>query len=449
MWVVENLLSAKGGHWKTTGRIIGVFFCITLIISTFTGGNMFQAWSVAQLTQGYFGVPPLATGIAIAVIVGAVIIGGIKRIGVVAGTLVPFMCLMYLIACLSVLALYLSDIPGLFALIFQSAFSPTEATGAFIGGGVGFAFMEGMKRALFSNEAGQGSAPIAHAAAKTNEPAREGVVGGLGPFIDTLCICTLTALVILSTGTWNRSAIGEIKVAVVIEQAANATAQWNVVSSTDIENLPQPKLEAWKAGDAFFLVAEAKGSTHIDSGRTRLHVMGKIIESEDQGEGDSLKIEWGEIKIDDAWSGPPASISLVDRGVWHSYDGALLTGHAFDRAFPGLGKWLVTFAAWLFAISTMISWCYYGEQGMVYMVGPKGVLPYKLAYLLAAIYAAACITNTDDMLIFMDIGTGAMLWANIPIVVLLGHHAVSCESNYFKRLAAGEFKRRDKNSTDA
>ena len=205
MWVVEKVVGAAGGGWKVAARVIGVFFCITLIISTFTGGNMFQSWNVAQLTQGYFGVPPVATGIVMALIVGLVIIGGIKRIGTVAGKLVPFMCLLYLLAGLSVLAMHVADIPGLFVLIFKSALNPTEASGAFIGGSVGFAFMQGMKRALFSNEAGQGSAPIAHAAAKTNEPAREGVVGGIGPFIDTLCICTLTALVILSTDTWNRA----------------------------------------------------------------------------------------------------------------------------------------------------------------------------------------------------------------------------------------------------
>ena len=102
----------------------------------------------------------------------------------------------------------------------------------------------------------------------------------------------------------------------------------------------------------------------------------------------------------------------------------------------------------LFAISTMISWSYYGEQGMVYMVGQKGVLPYKLVFLLAAIYAAGFITDTDDMIALMDLGTGAMLWANIPIVLFLGHRAVKCEHSYFKRFAAGEFKRRDASKSD-
>jgi len=206
MWVVDRVIGGKGGKWVFVGKAIGVFFCITLIISTITGGNMFQAWSVATLTETYFGMPRIGTGILMAVIVGAVIVGGIKRIGNVAGKLVPFMCVLYVLAALAVVGANIGDVLGLFGLIFSSAFAEHEATGAFIGGSVGFAFMQGMKRALFSNEAGQGSAPIAHAAAKTGEPAREGIVGGIGPFIDTLCICTLTALVILSTGTATPSA---------------------------------------------------------------------------------------------------------------------------------------------------------------------------------------------------------------------------------------------------
>src|SRR5690606_34884392 len=126
-------------------------------------------------------------------------IGGIKRIGSVAGKLVPMMCGMYLIAAIYVVLVNAGSVPDVFRLIVSSAFNPAEASGAFIGGSAGYAFLWGMKRALFSNEAGQGSSPIAHSAAKTPEPVREGVVAGLEPFIDTLVVCTLTALVILTS----------------------------------------------------------------------------------------------------------------------------------------------------------------------------------------------------------------------------------------------------------
>ena len=191
MWVIDKVFKKKG--LPRLGRAIGVIFCVTLLVSTTTGGNMFQAWNVGELTQEYFGVPSWITGIVLALIVGSVIIGGIKRIGKVAGTLVPLMVIIYLGAGLYVLALNISDLPGIFALIFKSAFAPTEATGAFIGGTVASAFLFGLKRAAFSNEAGQGSSPIAHSAAKTDEPVREGIVAGLEPFIDTIVVLTVKA----------------------------------------------------------------------------------------------------------------------------------------------------------------------------------------------------------------------------------------------------------------
>ena len=177
MHVVKQVLGDKGPFLATVGKVAGALFCVTLIISTITGGNMFQAWSVAGLSESYFGVPKLATGIILAMVVGMVILGGIRRIGTVAGKLVPFMCLLYLSSGIAALVINAGKIPEVFSLIFSSAFGETEASGAFIGGTLGYAFMVGMKRALFSNEAGQGSAPIAHAAAKTDEPAREGIVG--------------------------------------------------------------------------------------------------------------------------------------------------------------------------------------------------------------------------------------------------------------------------------
>ena len=130
-------------------------------------------------------------------------------------------------------------------------------------------------------------------------------------------------------------------------------------------------------------------------------------------------------------------------GMWRDYSGASLTAHAFDREFPGLGKILLPIAAWLFAISTMISWSYYGEQGMIYMLGQRSVLWYKLVYLAAIIFAAVWIADTRDMENLMDLGTGAMLWSNIPIVVCLGFLAVRCLGDYDRRLKAGEFRPHD------
>ena len=448
MWVVDEVIGKKMGM-KGLGKAIGGFFCVTLIISTFTGGNMFQSWSVAGLTEVYFNVPKVVTGIVMAILVGLVIIGGIKRIGNVAGKIVPFMCLLYLVAGLAVVATHVGEIPTIFALIFKSAFSSTDAAGAFIGGGVGFAFMEGMKRSLFSNEAGQGSAPIAHAAAKTAEPAREGIVGGLGPFIDTIVICTLTAFVILSTGTWNRDAIGDVLDPVNLVAAAGDadTMVWNVEGPTDVSRLPKGEYETWTIGDKFYLVAEVVGAVETGKDRNAVQVEASIVAVPgvtDEAERTML-VEWKPLKLSKAdWTGKIEAVKLRGLGVYRQYGGAELTGHAFDRAFKGLGKWLVTLAAWLFALSTMISWSYYGEQGVVYLAGRRGVLPYKIVFLILVLFAAVGINDAEEMIIIMDLGTGAMLWANIPIVLGLGYLAVREMNTYMGKLKAGEFKRHDR-----
>ena len=144
MWVVERNLGGKGPVLKLIGKLIAGTFCFALIINTITAGNMFQAWNVANLTQSYFGVPTLLTGLILAIVVGSVIIGGIKRIGAVASRLVPFMLVLYVLACIFVLVINFDAIPKMLALIVTSAFSPLEASNAFIGGTAGYAFMYGL-----------------------------------------------------------------------------------------------------------------------------------------------------------------------------------------------------------------------------------------------------------------------------------------------------------------
>ena len=451
MHVVKQVLAKKGSGWAVFGSIIGGFFCITLIISTITGGNMFQAWNVAGLTEGYFGVPKVATGIILAMLVGLVIIGGIKRIGTVASKLVPLMCLLYLVSGFAVLMVNADQIPGLLKLVFTSAFGTAEAEGAFIGGTLGYAFVVGMKRALFSNEAGQGSAPIAHAAAKTAEPAREGVVGGLGPFIDTICICTLTAMVILSTGTWNRDSIGPLATEISLA-AAGEGDEFIVTTAATVSHLPEQRLDQWSHGDKLFVLAEAQGMTHRSTGSNRFKITGVIDEVPDPEHPDAavtLVISWRDVELKSSdWDGIPGDIQILEvegggAGIYREYEGAQLTAFAFDRVFEGLGKWLVTLAAWLFAISTMISWSYYGEKGVAFLVGVRGILPYKIAFLLLAIVGAAMIENTDQMMLLADLGTGSMLVVNIPIVLALGYIAVASLREYDRKLKAGEFSRND------
>jgi len=412
MWVASRALERKG--LKGLGRTIGVIFCLTLLVSTATGGNMFQAWNVGELTQEYFNVPSWITGIVLAIIVGTVIIGGIKRIGKVTATLVPFMVVLYLGAGFYVLALNIGDIPGIFALIIKSAFAPTEATGAFIGGTAASAFLFGLKRAAFSNEAGQGSSPIAHSAAKTDEPVREGIVAGLEPFIDTIVVCTFTALIILSTGIWNR---GPDVVLDTMPTAVQTEAGWKFSQTT------APGGD-WVDDDRVMLVAEAHANETTGHG---LHRIEGVIMASDNG----FIVDWTPL------AGPVQPTAVGD-GMYRTYVGATLTAKAFDSVSPGLGKWLVSIAAWLFAVSTMISWSYYGEQGMVYLAGDKSVLPYKLVYCLLIVVATLGFIKTDaDLDNMTGVGTAVMLFANIPICWFFGYQAMKAYKEYVGRLKSG------------
>jgi len=412
MWVAYKALERRG--MPRLGRTLGAVFCVCLLVSTATGGNMFQAWNVGELTEEYFSVPSWITGIILAVIVGAVIIGGIKRIGKVTATLVPLMVALYLVAGSYVLAVNLGEIPGMFVLIVKSAFMPTEAGGAFIGGTAASAFLFGMKRAVFSNEAGQGSSPIAHAAAQTDEPVREGIVAGLEPFIDTIVVCTFTALIILSTGIWNRApdvALDPLPVATQTETG------WQFAET------PLPGND-WIAGNKTTIVVEAHDN---ETTGQKIH----RIEGTVQGDDSGYSATW------DMFVGP-ALPTIVGDGLYRSYIGATLTAKAFDTVSPGLGKWLVSIAAWFFAVSTMISWGYYGEQGMVFLAGEKSVPAYKLVYCLLIIVATLGLVQTDtDLDNVTGIGTAVLLLVNVPICWLFGYQAMRAYKEYIGRLDSG------------
>lgn len=435
MWVALDGFTGWSPRLRPLGRVVGVLFCVTLLISTITGGNMFQAWNVGVVTEESFGVPQQVVGAVLSLLVGLVILGGIKRIGAVAGAVVPAMCLLYLAAAFYVLAVQFADIPAMLRLIVTSAFAPAEAAGAFVGGSAGAAFLWGMKRALFSSEAGQGSSPIAHCAARTDEPVREGVVAGLEPFIDTLVVCTLTSLVVLSSGAWNRP--GEATLAEPPPVIALEDGRWDLSDSA----LPDKSAEAlritgtsWRPGDTVFLLAR-HGGVDPATGSDLQRVSGKVR----SGPGDRLYIDWAPVGGPEVPLGhaPPRVVGL---DVYKDYVGAALTSHAFDRVAPGLGKWLVAVASWLFAVSTMISWSYYGEQGMVFMAGPRSVLPYRVFYCASILLACAGWIRTEDELDnFTALGTGVMLWVNIPIMLLFGAQAMRAYRRYFERLRAGEF----------
>lgn len=189
----------KGLGWKW----LAVLFAAAASICALGTGNSVQAFTVADQLRSDFSIPVWLTGAIIAFLVGSVIIGGIKRIGRVTAILSPLMTVIYVAGSMTILILNIDKVPGAFTTIIDSAFTPPGAIGGFAGSTFMYTLIWGIKRGLFSNEAGQGSAPIAHAAARTDEPVREGTVAMMGPYIDTLTICTLTGLSIVVTDAWN------------------------------------------------------------------------------------------------------------------------------------------------------------------------------------------------------------------------------------------------------
>ncbi|MBB1075487.1 sodium:alanine symporter family protein [Rhodoferax sp. 4810] len=183
-------------------------FALFGVLAGFGIGNTVQANSVAQAALTSFGIPLWISGLVMSIFAGLVLLGGIQRIGVVSAALVPFMAILYVSGGLVVLTMHIDQIIPALQLIIHQAFSPTAAVGGFTGASIAAAIQFGVARGIFSNEAGLGSAPIAHAAAQSNDPVAQGTVAMIGTFIDTLVICTITGLVIIVSGEWTSGLTG-------------------------------------------------------------------------------------------------------------------------------------------------------------------------------------------------------------------------------------------------
>jgi AGCS family alanine or glycine:cation symporter len=419
MYVLRDGLGKLRPGWQKFGTVVGGLFALSLMLFAVTGGNMFQAWNVADTTREYFGVPTWVSGLILATVVGAVLLGGIKRIGNVTKTLVPFKCGVYVLVGLYVLVLHAEELPDLVRLIFVSAFSRTEAAGAFTGAVMGSAFMFGMKRALFSSESGLGTAPIAHSAVKTPEPVTEGVVAGLEPFIDTIFVCTVTGLVILCTGVWNRGAAGQWAETPAIVQTSAGDWQPDVA---------EPPAGNWKVGDSVFVVVQPE--TAATAGDDRRRIYGTITRT-DAGQG----IAWSSISAD-------SELRIVEPGLFQNYRGSTLVAKSFDTVHEGLGRWLITVAVWVFAVSTLITYGYYGEQGVIYLGGERYVMLYRWIWCIVA--GGTClgfIKTAEQIDSLSTVAMGFMYAINLPTMIVLGRRAMAAYHSYFRRLKAGEIAR--------
>ena len=410
MYYIERGLGPK---WKW----MAVFFAICLGLTAFTTGSGVQANTVADSLLTEFGIPKWVSGLATSALVAAVILGGITRIGRVTSILAPMMATVYVLGALCVLVMNMGDILPTFGLIFQEAFNPTAGVA---GTGVGaflVTLMWGVRRGLFSNEAGQGSAPIAHSAAKTDEPVSEGVVALLEPFIDTLIICTMTGLLVIMTGVWNDRFPTEI------------TLGGGDLSYRSVQV------------DGSYLDIASDSEIRIDEGS---HAAAGPTDP---------RVAWHEVPVDrlfvdedqtQPFTGvidPAEGVARGDDGRTHASlygmaveSGAPLTMQAFQRGLSPIGNWghyIVVLSVLLFAVSTAISWSYYGDRCANYLFGAKAVVPYKMVFValhfVGAILSLGVIWSLGDALLAI------VIWPNLIALALLAPKVVEITRDYFER----------------
>ncbi len=360
---------------------LAVIFAIATIISSFGTGNLRQINNIAQAMDAAFGVEPMVTGAVLAVLLGLVIIGGIKRIAAVTAKVVPAMALLYLVGALGVIVAHWDNVIPSFLLVFETAFTGSAAVGGFLGASFAFAFNRGVNRGLFSNEAGQGSAPIAHAAARSDEPVSEGMVAILEPFIDTLCICTLTGLVILSSGVWTEKLPNTFQ-STDIEVVAGT---WS-----DEDPAHQEALFHHLNATGESPVSAYSGPLQLTAGRIAAGADVTILGSRSVAEDVLIRTAQGvpitgEVQVDEG-KFSRTTLQITGRSLLHS---AELTSAAFARGIFGeFGRTIVAVGLLLFAFSTAIAWSYYGDRAMVYLFGVDSVKYYRIVYVLGFFFAS-------------------------------------------------------------
>ena len=422
--------SASGGPMYTILYGLGpkfkwmaVTFAIVLIIGSFNTPNMVQSNTVASAVERDFGIPPVVTGIALSILVALVIVGGIKRLARVTSKLVPFMTVLYVIAAMYILFVNAGSIPSALRAIFDGAFTPEGKLGGFFGSAWVMTLVWGIKRGLFSNEAGQGSAPIAHAAAKTKEPVREGIIGMLGPFLDTLTICTMTGLVIITTGVWHSQYDNRVSGANLAEVVFYSGSPQDV----DLYNLDEQLVHSGTISvqdgviqDDVWLFRE-KG----DIGSPKVLTLSGMDGEESAFTGTLQLTDEGNIDL----SSHDESLAISGQML---LTGANLTAQAFSTGLPGnWGNYFITFAVILFAFSTAIAWSYYGDRGVEFLVGKKGIKPYRILFTIAIFIGANLTINLAWTL--GDIALGLMIVPNLIAILLLSPLTVKLTKEYISK----------------
>jgi len=423
MYYMKNRLNMK---W------MAVLFSLATIISSFGTGNMPQINSIANSMHSAFNIHPAVTGLVLAILLAMIILGGIKRIAATTSKLVPLMAIIYFVGALSVILANTENIAPSLAAIAGDVFTGSSATGGFLGATIAFALNRGVNRGLFSNEAGQGSAPIAHAAAKADHPVSEGMVAILEPFIDTVIICMLTGMVLLSSGVWKEKHQNLFQRADIIILSGHYD-EGNAAHREVLFNFLNPSAKS--------RAQHFNGPLHVVNGKitddvTVIHSRSiaedVLLKNSATGENFSGTVPVENGRIFNA----VGELELSGRSLIHS---APLTTEAFSRGLLGeKGRFIIPISLLLFAFSTAIAWSYYGDRAVTFLWGIEYVRYYRVLYVLG--FFAAAIIDTTIIWTFSGIAIALMTIPNIIGILLLRKEMKETVADYWKTF---DFSKKD------
>lgn len=452
--------NASGGPQKYIEKGLGrafkpvaLFFAGCAILSSLGAGNMNQINTLASAVHDNTPIPDLTTGVVCAVLVGAVILGGIRRIGRVTSILAPGMALIYVSGALVVLFLNFEKVPGALATIVREAFNPTAGFAGTAAGVFSTSLLWGVKRGLFSNEAGQGSAPIAHAAAKGEHPLQEGLVALLEPFIDTILICTMTALVIITSGLWNQPVeeshlLAHKDVHVMTWDPEIDPALESFGTLVGLRGEPARIETAGTEPDGESRTRNVAETLVIRDGRPHQirhsdgTVTGAILVKNNapvlfNREGLGILEKDADVPFTGEVAVTGGAIATVGEGSVPGLRlrgdtirvGQALTAEAFSQTLGGPGRFIVVLTVILFALSTAISWSYYGDRCTQYIFGIRGVIVYKFAFLGFIVLGAVLPLTT--VWEFGDAALGMMTLPNLIAILFLSGQIRAMQREYF------------------
>ena len=371
-------------------RWLAIVFALLMMITAIGTGNMPQINNIAEVLSSEFSIKPIITGSVLSILLLLVIVGGIKRIATIASKLVPIMGVIYIAGSLIVIFDNYQNIIPSFIQIFSQVFTGSSAVGGFLGASFALAMQKGVARGAFSNEAGQGSSPIAHASSKTEDPVEEGIVSILEPFIDTLVVCTITALVILSSGAWSEKH----------QNIFDKTSTTFIVGEYHDNDENDVKQLRYFINNLPTEVETFTGSLKVNNGLISSDINTSIIHKKSIAEevlvyvdnplGQATELYTGTINLNKGFISNN-NIILSGKSLVHS---AELTAIAFKSGVLGVyGGYIVAIGLLLFAFSTAIAWSYYGDRSAAYVFGEKSVVWYRLIYVGCFFIAAVIDTE--------------------------------------------------------